>query len=328
MSLDDPALSQWLLLAGLSLAVFFGVLAIPSLASGMARHRRHRIERVRQRWSADPGAKRSGILRPQQREGLPGFILNLVPKPQLLKQRLARTGLKAGLTDYLLACAVCGLASFGVLEMLGPFSTVLNAAAGLAAAIMLPQQVVGTLIARRQKKITAAFSEAIDLMVRGLRSGLPITETIRSVGEEMSGPIAEEFKLINELQSLGQTLEQALQRAADRVDTAEFRFFVIALAVQRETGGNLAETLENLSAVLRDRFRMKMKIKALSAEPRASAAILGALPTIMWGILYLVNSGYALELFTDPRGHFMIGFGVLSQAMGIGVMARMIRFEI
>lgn len=324
---DD--LSLMLMLAGICLAVFCAVVAIPLIAGGLRNRQAKRVAALRQRWQRHPSAEAAaGLMSRPRGEPLPGFILALLPRPHILRQQLARTGLSLRLTDYVLISVGSALMVFGVLALVDTFPPAVNAASGIAAGIWLPRLLVDTLVRRRQKRFTHSFAEAIDLMVRGLRSGLPITECVRSVSEEMSGPVAEEFRRVAELQRFGQTLEQALERAADRVDTQEIRFFVIALSVQRETGGNLAETLENLSDVLRSRQRMKMKIQALSAEPKASASILGALPTIMFGVLFLVNAGYVMELFTDPRGHFMVALGLVSQGIGIAVMARMIRFDI
>jgi tight adherence protein B len=116
--------------------------------------------------------------------------------------------------------------------------------------------------------------------------------------------------------------------AVKRIDLPDFKFFVVSLSVQRETGGNLAETLENLSNILRQRRQMKLKIKAMSSEARASAMILGALPFLMFSIMLLINSEYVMTLFTDPRGLIMVGFGLACLALGVGIMWKMVRFEI
>ena len=199
---------------------------------------------------------------------------------------------------------------------------------GLASAIMLPHLLVNFLTARRLKAFTAEFPEAIDLIVRGLKSGLPVPASIRIVAEEMRPPLGYEFSLISDRLRIGQNLDEALKISADRVPTPEFRFFVISLAVQRETGGNLAETLENLSDVLRKRRQMRQKIKAMSSEAKASAIILGSLPFLMFGIMMMLNPAYVSSLFSDPRGMIMVGFGMASLITGIVVMAKMVRFEI
>jgi tight adherence protein B len=126
----------------------------------------------------------------------------------------------------------------------------------------------------------------------------------------------------------GWTLEDALWDAAKRLDTPEFRFFCISLAVQRETGGNLAETLENLSDILRRRRQMQLKIKAMSSEAKASAIILGSLPFVMFGLIFFVNRGYVMQLFEDPRGLMMVAGGLTILGIGCLVMMKMVRFEV
>src|SRR3546814_8102867 len=142
---------------------------------------------------------------------------------------------------------------------------------------------------KRITRFTVNFPDALELLVRGLRSGLPISETLGVVASEIPGPVGEEFKLITERIKIGRTMDAALQETADRLGTPEFQFFVITLTIQRETGGNLAETLSNLADVLRKRAQMKLKIKAMSSESKASAYIIGALPFIVFGLIYYLQ---------------------------------------
>ena len=186
----------------------------------------------------------------------------------------------------------------------------------------------GYLWRRRRKKFVAEFPEAIDMIVRGIKSGIPVTEAMGIVGSEMQKPIGEEFTLIGDGIRFGRTLEEALWDCAKRVKAQEFDFFIVAMTVQQETGGNLAETLENLSDVLRNRAQMKKKIKAMASEPKASAMILGALPFIMFAIIFLLNTDYVMTLFTDPRGKFIIGAGLFSEALGVAIMVKLVNFEV
>jgi tight adherence protein B len=157
---------------------------------------------------------------------------------------------------------------------------------------------------------------------------LPISETVGVVGQEIEGPVGLEFKEVADKMRIGRTMEVALQETADRLKTPEFQFFVISLAIQRETGGNLAETLGNLAEVLRKRAQMKLKIRAMSSESKASAWIVGALPFIVFGLIYTQNPGYLANFFVDER-LMIAGLGGLTW-MGIGVfiMAKMVKFEI
>jgi tight adherence protein B len=250
-----------------------------------------------------------------------------MPKPALMRQRLERTGKPISLGKY--AMASLGLLLFvaALLVIQGaPFLLALTA--GLFVGVAIPHFVINFLIARRLKQFNANFPDAIELMVRGLRSGLPITETLGIVAGEISGPVGAEFRSVADKMKIGRTMETALQETSDRLGTAEFQFFVITLAIQRETGGNLAETLSNLADVLRKRGQMKLKIKAMSSESKASAYIIGSLPFVVFGMVSMVNPGYMSGFFSDPR-LIIAGLGGLCW-MGIGVfiMAKMINFEI
>lgn len=260
--------------------------------------------------------------------GLDRFIKRVLPRPAKLRERLARTGRRISLGEYVLASALVALLDYIVVGVLLGQKPIIGIVSALTTGLWLPHAFVGFLGSRRLKLFTSQFPEAIELIVRGLRSGLPVTESIKSVGTEMEDPVGGEFRRIADSLRLGQTLDQALWAGATRLDTPEFRFFVISLSVQQETGGNLAETLENLANILRKRKQMKKKIKALSAEARASAMIIGSLPFVMFGALFLVNPEYALILVRDPRGLLLLAAAATSLLLGIGIMFKMARFEI
>jgi len=199
---------------------------------------------------------------------------------------------------------------------------------GVVVGVGIPHLVIGIMGGRRRNKFNALFPEGIDLIVRGLKSGLPVSESIRVVGQEISDPVGVEFREVSDQIKFGKSLTDAMWSVAPRIDTPEFRFFIISLSIQQETGGNLAETLENLGQVLRKRKTLKLKIKALSSEAKASAYIIGSLPFLMFGILMMLNYGYASQLYTDPRGIILVGCGFVSYAIGIGTMAKMVRFDV
>jgi tight adherence protein B len=192
----------------------------------------------------------------------------------------------------------------------------------------VPHFTVGYLIGKRVNQFNTRFPDAIDLMVRGLRSGLPISETMGVVATEVKGPIAIEFQSVVDKMKIGRTMEVALQESADRVGTPEFQFFVITLAIQRETGGNLAETLANLADVLRKRAQMKLKIKAMSSESKASAYIVGALPFTVFGMVWFINPDYMQAFFVDERLIVAGIGGLIWMGIGAAIMAKMVRFEI
>ena len=260
--------------------------------------------------------------------GLDALIKRLVPQPVKLRERLAKTGRRISIGEYGLASLVTALIAFFIFTSVLDFGPMVALPFSFALGVGLPHLFIGLLVSQRLKKFTSQFPEAIDLIVRGLRSGLPVSESIRIVGRELPDPVGIEFRRITDAFGIGQSLEEALWSAATRLDTPEFRFFVISLSVQRETGGNLAETLENLATILRRRKQMKLKIKALSAEAKASAMIIGALPFIMFAVLTLIDPGYTMTLIYDPRGHVMLGMALSSLTLGIGVMVKMARFEI
>ena len=252
---------------------------------------------------------------------------SLIPKPALLRKRLDQTGRPITLGKYAMISIGLGLAVAALLIMKG-LPWYLALVLGLFVALGVPHFVIGKMIKRRIKKFNSNFPDAIELMVRGLRSGLPITETLGIVANEMSGPVGIEFRGVSDKMKIGRTMEAALQETADRLGTAEFQFFVITLAIQRETGGNLAETLSNLADVLRKRAQMILKIRAMSSESKASAMIVGALPFIVFTLVYMINPQYMGKFFIDQR-LIVAGLGGMCwMSIGVFIMAKMVNFEI
>jgi tight adherence protein B len=245
----------------------------------------------------------------------------------LLRLRLDRTGRTWSVGQYFLVTLGLVAVVMTLLLMKG-MPALLAVFIALAAGIGLPHWVVSKQIAKRLAKFTAKFPDAIDLMVRGLRSGLPISETMGVVAEEVPGPVAVEFRAVTDKMKIGRSMEAALQESADRLGTPEFQFFVISLAIQRETGGNLAETLGNLSDVLRKRAQMKLKIKAMSSESKASAWIVGSLPFIVFALIWFINQEYMANFFVDQRLMIAGGGGLLWMGVGVFIMSRMVNFEI
>jgi len=255
------------------------------------------------------------------------LIKRALPRREELRQRLARTGLEISLGTYLTICLVVAIVSFTLLMLTGKLPMAAAAIAAMAKGIALHHIVTGLLAKRRQAKFIANFPEAIDLMTRGLKSGLPIVESIKTAGQEVPNPVGSELRRVTDAVRLGNKLEDELTETSNRLALQEFKFFTISLAIQNETGGNLAETLNNLSDVLRKRRQLKLKIKALSSEAKTSAYIIGSLPFVMAAIIYMINPGYITTLIIDPRGHVMIGLGLFSFFIGAVVMFKMVRFD-
>jgi len=251
-----------------------------------------------------------------------------MPRRELLVARLERTGRSITIGRYMvftiiLACTIAAGIAIGAGVPVAPSLLV-----GLGLGVSIPHIVIGKLGKRRVAAFINLFPDAIDLMVRALRSGLPISEAIIMASHEIGDPIGSEFRTIESGMRLGRDLESLLWDIGKRIDAPEFRFFIIALSVQRETGGNLAETLSNLSDVLRRRRTMRAQARAMASEARASTMILGSLPFIVTVILMTTSPGYIMPLFGDIRGLALIGLALFMLATGIGIMVRMAKFEI
>lgn len=248
-------------------------------------------------------------------------------RTEALATRLDRSGKTWTVSQYLYSSLGLGLA-IAVLVFLQSGAPLLALGLGFVVGAGLPHMVVNFHIKKRTGQFNGKFPDAIDLLVRGLRSGLPVTETLGVVAQEVPGPVGVEFKGVVERIKIGRTMEEALQETADRLGIAEFNFFCITLAIQRETGGNLAETLSNLGDVLRKRSQMKLKIRAMSSESKASAYIVGALPFIVFGMIWWINPKYIGTFFTDER-LMVIGMGgAVWMSLGAFIMAKMVSFEI
>ena len=322
---------EWLLLglpALLALVVFLLVFG----GDNVAKQTRRRVERIRVGNAPQMTPEQIVSIRRASNDSgiaiIDSLIKQFLPRPELLRLRIARAGLKLTVANYVMICLLVGLVVGGVLIFTKVVPTLVAALFGLFAGIMLPHMVLAFLVSRRRNKFIDNFPEAIDLMVRGLRSGLPITESIRTAGQEIIDPVGLELRRVTDAVRLGAKLDEALWDCSKRLNIQEFNFFTVALSIQSETGGNLAETLANLSDVLRRRRQLKLKIKALSSEAKASAYIIGSLPFVMALLIFLVNPGYIQDLWIDPRGAFLVFIGFCSFGMGIGVMYKMVKFEI
>lgn len=244
----------------------------------------------------------------------------------LLEQALIHAGLTIRPKKFVLISAASGLLLTVLVWAMGVPPVFLLAAAPIGA-FGLPKMFLNFRIKRRLNRFTALFADAIDVIVRGVRSGLTVGECLTIVSREIPAPVGSEFALVNEGIRLGMTMGDVLQRLSDRVPTPEVRFFTIVLITQQSTGGNLAETLAKLSDVLRQRKKMKDKVQALSSEAKASASIIGSLPFIMIAGMSFTQPKMLGLLFTHPTGHVLLGIGVGMMVTGILVMRKMINFD-
>jgi tight adherence protein B len=204
----------------------------------------------------------------------------------------------------------------------------IGAVAGIViAGLGLPRWVLGMMVNGRQKKFTSQLADAIDVIVRGVKSGLPLGQCLRIIAAESPEPIKGEFQVLVDGQAMGVPLDQSLQRLYDRMPLPEVNFFQIVLVIQQRTGGNLSESLGNLSSVLRSRKLMKEKVKALSSEAVASAMIIGSLPIIVMTLVYFTKPDYIMLLFTHPTGHLILMGASVMMGLGIFVMRNMVNFK-
>lgn len=319
---------QLLLFAGglmAVLAIGYTLLNGPSPAKESQR----RLSQVRYRHSESTDAKVESQLKKAIASRKPKMhkIAGSESRIAALAVRLDRTGKKWTVSQY--TYTSLGLAlGIAVLVFLRSGAPLLALGVGAVIGAGLPHLVVGHFIKKRTNDFNAKFPDAIELLVRGLRSGLPVTETLAVVAQEVPGPVGLEFKGVVERIRIGRTMEDGLQDAADRLNIPEFNFFCITLAIQRETGGNLAETLSNLADVLRKRSQMKLKIKAMSSESKASAYIVGSLPFIVFTMIWWINPSYVGGFFSDDRLIVAGLGGLVWMSIGAFIMAKMVSFEI
>lgn len=327
----DPTL----ILIAIAFSVVLVALVLILSGPNVQKASKRRLAAIRERLSSSNEAALAAQMRRTIAARLPSqemSITKLIPNPEKMALRLRRTGKKWTLSNYIAVNIGITILLTGMIVLQGA-PVLLGLLGGLMVGFGLPHMVVSKLIKSRVVKFNARFPDAIDLLVRGLRSGLPIAETLQAVSTEIPGPVGIEFKQVIERVRIGKSMEAALQDSADVVDTPEFQFFCITLAIQRETGGNLAETLGNLSEVLRKRAQMKLKIKAMSSEAKASAYIVGALPFLVFILVYIMNPDYVASFFpgneqSDVRVMITGLGGLVWMGIGVFIMSRMIDFEI
>ncbi|MFP4518849.1 MAG: type II secretion system F family protein [Oceanicaulis sp.] len=243
-----------------------------------------------------------------------------------LRARIEQAGLDWSPAKFWIISAVLGLvAALGVL--VAGLNLLLVAAAGAVAGLGLPRWILGMMKARRIKKFTANFADALDVIVRGIKSGLPLNECLKIIAREGEAPVKQEFEILCEGVAVGVDADEGLRRMLRRVPLPELSFFAIVLAIQSKTGGNLAEALNNLSAVLRARKMMREKVNALSSEAKASAMIIGSLPPGVAIMVSVISPDYMTPLFTTSMGQLMLLGGAGWMVTGILVMRGMINFK-
>ncbi len=243
-----------------------------------------------------------------------------------LSTRLTQAGLSWSKQQFIIGSAGLGIAVAAIVFFLdaGPLPAL---GLGFAAGAGLPRWTLSFLKKRRENKFLDMFPDAIDVVVRGIKSGLPLNDSLRVIATDSPEPIRTEFRNVLETQAVGMPLGEACGKLFDRIPLAEANFFAIVIAIQQKSGGNLSEALGNLSKVLRDRKKMKGKIKAMSTEAKASAGIIGALPIVVMTAVYLTSPDYITLLWTERLGQIMLAASAVWMTIGIFVMKKMINFD-
>jgi tight adherence protein B len=243
-----------------------------------------------------------------------------------VQDRLNQANLSITLTQFWAGSAMLG-AGVGAAAFFAGAQYYIAGGLAFAAAFGLPRWLLHMAIKMRQKKFLSQFADAIDVIVRGVKSGLPLNDCLRVIARESSQPLAAEFERVCDNLAMGVTIDGALNRLYQRMPLQEVNFFNIVLAIQAKAGGNLSEALGNLSNVLRSRKLLREKIKALSSEAKASALIIGSLPIIVMFLVYSTTPGYIMTLFTHPTGHLILMGAACLMAAGTYIMRQMINFD-
>jgi tight adherence protein B len=247
-------------------------------------------------------------------------------KKVVLAIRISQAGLSWTDKKFMTISGILGVAAFLITMMMGG-GLLAAAGLGLAMGFGMPRWMLNFLKKRREKAFLKALPDAVDVIVRGIRAGLPLFDSIKVVAADAPEPLKSEFLAIIETQTIGIPLGDACQRLYERMPVPEANFFGIVVAIQQKSGGNLSEALGNLSRVLRDRKKMAEKIQAMSMEAKASAGIIGSLPPIVMLLVYLSTPDYVSLLWTEPMGRLMLAGSAVWMTMGVLVMKKMINFD-
>ena len=244
-----------------------------------------------------------------------------------IEDRIRQAGFSFPVLHFWIGSGVIGTVT-GIAVMVAGFQYYVAGGVAFAAALGVPRWALGMAIDMRQKKFISQFADAIDIIVRGVKSGLPLGECLKVIARESPQPLGGEFTQVVDAVAMGVTVDQALNRMYLRTPVQEVNFFNIVLAIQQKAGGNLSEALGNLSAVLRSRKLLREKIKALSGEAKASAWIIGSLPVIVMLLVYMTTPDYIMTLFTNDLGHLILLVAAGLMGIGIWIMRSMINFQI
>jgi len=268
------------------------------------------------------------LLRDEVLSRIPAFdtLLRRSERVSLLQKMLAQGNIDIRAGNFLMLCAVSSLV-FGAIAFIAG-GAVLFGWAGALLGFFIPYAYASHMRTRRFQKFEEKFPEAIDTLARAVRAGHAFTTALEMIANEVSEPVAGEFRQLYEEQKFGLPVRDALVNLADRIPLVDVKFFVTAVMLQRETGGNLAEILDNLSYVIRERFKILRQVRVHTAQGRLTMVLLMALPPTIVVLMLMLNPGFIRPLFTDPIGHALIVGGITLQTMGYFVIRRIIRIQV
>jgi len=330
--MGDPELMQAgiAILAALAFAAVVFVLLWPYLSG--ERQAAKRIGSVTENRTKSIAARTAADVSASRKKAVADTLKDIEKRKKAkekvtLKLRLIRAGMDITPGMFWIASAISGVVFTLGCFVAFPTAPFAAPVAGFVGALGAPRWFVSFKTKRRQSKFLADFANSIDVIVRGVKSGLPVNECLGIIARESPEPICSEFREVVEQQRVGVTLADALDRMMERMPLPEVKFFAIVLAIQQQAGGNLSEALGNLSGVLRDRIKLQMKVKALSAEAKASAGVLASLPPIVAILVYLSSPKYISLLWTTKSGQFFVLCAAIWMSIGILVMRKMINFK-
>ena len=321
------------LLAGCSIVAVIFAIAYPYMSAGRQAEKRvasvtdTRIKKTTSRSAADVAANR----KKQVSDSLRNIEARQKSKERItLRTRMERAGFEPEPKNFWIASCICGLVCVGIILLAMPNSPAMPMAvlaAGFIGTLGLPRFYLSKKITKRQKKFVHELANAIDVIVRGVKSGLPLNECLQIIARESPEPIASEFREVVEQQRIGVSMSEALDRLVQRMPLSEVKFLSIVIAIQQQAGGNLSEALGNLSGVIRDRARMTMKVQALAGEAKTSAMVLASLPPGVTFMIYITSPSYIAPLFNTQTGNIYLVFGLMWMGIGCLVMRKMINFK-
>ena len=313
-------------LGGIAVGGVVYVLLMPYVSG--ERKVRKRVGNVAQGVQSRAAAPRSLQIRKQQvQETIKNIEAKRKPKKRVrLRIRLIQAGLSIKPSTYYLLSCLTGVVG-GFIVLVTGSSALVALLAAFACGFGLPRWILARMIKRRQAKFLLEFANSIDIIVRGIKSGLAFSDCMQIIAREAPEPVRSEFVDLVEQQKVGVPLARAFERMYERMPLQEVNFFAIVIAIQSQTGGNLAEALGNLSQVLRDRYRLQAKVRTFSAEAKASAMIIGSLPPCVMLLVYLTSTDYIMLLFTNKLGNVMLIGSAIWMFLGILVMRKMINFD-